>query len=191
MSRIGRPTTESEISDVLSAIAAANGEEDRLDSPGMDTDAALHRSIAIHVYRDAGLEESLCEALYAVDADPEFNLFADDVHSTLQEPRERDIAVAVVSDIHFDIRPLFHGAGCGDLVDVYTLSFEQGVQKPAPEMFTRTLAALDVDADQALMVGDRSRPDGAAVELGLTTLLLPPLARSSDRRLHRVLALCS
>lgn len=69
MSRIGRPTTESEICDVLSAIAAANGEEDRLDSPGMDSDAALHRSIAIHVYRDAGLEESLCQALYAVDAD--------------------------------------------------------------------------------------------------------------------------
>lgn len=113
------------------------------------------------------------------------------MHSTLQELRERDIAVAVVSDIHFDIRKLFHGAGCGDLVDVYTLSFEQGFQKPAPEMFTRTLAALDVDADQALMVGDRSRPDGAAVELGLTTLLMPPLARSSDRRLHRVLALCS
>ena len=58
-------------------------------------------------------------------------------------------------------------------------------------MFTRTLAALDVDAHRALMVGDRSRPDGAAVEAGVPTLLLPPLTRVDERRLHLVLALTS
>ena len=40
------------------------------------------------------------------------------------------------------------------------------------------------------MVGDRAEPDGAAAECGLTTLLLLPLAAPSQRRLHRVLALC-
>jgi len=39
------------------------------------------------------------------------------------------------------------------------------------------------------MVGDRSHPDGAAVEQGITTLLLPPLSNPSQRRLHHVLAL--
>ena len=96
----------------------------------------------------------------------------------------------MVSDIHVDIRPAFAAAGLGGAVDVFTLSFEQGVQEPDPRMFVRTLEALGVEPDDALMVGDRSRPDGAAVECGLTTLLLPPLAAPSDRRLHRVLALC-
>ena len=41
------------------------------------------------------------------------------------------------------------------------------------------------------MVGDRSRPDGAAVELGIATLLLPPLASPAERRLHHVVRLCS
>jgi hypothetical protein len=41
------------------------------------------------------------------------------------------------------------------------------------------------------MVGDRARPDGGAVDAGLVTLLLPTLSRSTDRRLHRVLALCA
>ena len=40
------------------------------------------------------------------------------------------------------------------------------------------------------MVGARSRPDGAAVESGFTTLLLPPLTSPGERRLHHALALC-
>jgi FMN phosphatase YigB (HAD superfamily) len=51
--------------------------------------------------------------------------------------------------------------------------------------------ALGVSADEALMVGDRSRPDGAAVERGITTLLVPPLRGTGDQRLHRVVALCA
>jgi FMN phosphatase YigB (HAD superfamily) len=47
-----------------------------------------------------------------------------------------------------------------------------------------------VTSDEALMVGDRSRPDGAAVEQGITTLLLPPLRQAADCRLDKVLALC-
>lgn len=99
--------------------------------------------------------------------------------------------VAVVSDIHVDLRPVFADAGLDGLVDVFTLSFEQGCQKPDPRMFTRTLTALGVEADRALMVGDRSRPDGAAVDAGLTTLLLQPLRSVDDCRLHHVTALCS
>lgn len=57
-------------------------------------------------------------------------------------------------------------------------------------MFELTLTALDVEPSEALMVGDRSRPDGAAVENGITTLLLPPLRNAHEARLHKVLALC-
>ena len=96
----------------------------------------------------------------------------------------------MVSDIHVDLRPAFDAAGLGGQVDVFTLSFEQGVQKPDPLMFTRTLDALGLAPAEALMVGDRSRPDGAAVEQGIPTLLLPPLRSVADRRLHLVLALC-
>ena len=108
----------------------------------------------------------------------------------LHRLHDQDVRVAVVSDIHVDLRSVFDDAGLGGLVDVFTLSFEQGCQKPDPRMFTRTLGALGVEPEQALMVGDRSRPDGAAVEAGLTTLLLPPLRDVHDRRLHRVTALC-
>ena len=57
-------------------------------------------------------------------------------------------------------------------------------------MFTRTLEALGVGPEEAVMVGDRSRPDGAAVESGIPTLPLLALRSTGDRRLHLVLALC-
>jgi hypothetical protein len=40
------------------------------------------------------------------------------------------------------------------------------------------------------MVGDRSHPDGAAVEHGIATLLQPTLRDPQHRRLHLVAAFC-
>lgn len=187
---LGRDAARGTVDDVVSAIARADGPQHRLDGPGVDSDAALHRATFLAVFADAGLDPELAESLYGVESDPLRNPFADDVHETLEALVDRGARTAVVSDIHVDLRPAFDAAGLGHLVDVFTLSFELGVQKPDPSMFTRTLDALGVAPEDALMVGDRSRPDGAAVESGLTTLLLPPLRSVDDRRLHKVLALC-
>ncbi|MDT0277197.1 HAD family hydrolase [Blastococcus goldschmidtiae] len=187
---LGRDRSPGAVNGLLAAIAEANGDQDRMDGPGVDSDAALHRRTYLEVFADAGLDAELAEALYAVESDPRHNPFAVDVHETLQALRARGVRVAVVSDVHVDLRPAFDAAGLGGLVDVFTLSFEQGVQKPDPLMFSRTLEALQVAPSHALMVGDRSRPDGAAVDIGITTLLLPPLRDVADRRLDKVLRLC-
>ena len=60
-----------------------------------------------------------------------------------------------------------------DSVDAYSLSFEIGAQRPDPAVFTHALTALGVTASETRMVGDRSVPDGGAVEHGITALLLP------------------
>jgi HAD superfamily hydrolase (TIGR01509 family) len=190
LTALGREPDPATVERIGSAIARANGPANRLDAAGVDCDVALHRRTFVDVLTDAGLDRQLVDALYAVESDPRNNPFALDVAETLGALRERGIAVAVVSDIHVDLRPAFDAAGLGGLVEVFTLSFEQGVQKPDPAMFTRTLDALGVAPGDALMVGDRSRPDGAAVESGIPTLLLPPLRSPEDRRLHRVLSLC-
>ncbi|MGY2129005.1 HAD family hydrolase [Blastococcus sp. SYSU DS0617] len=187
---LGRDCSPGAVDGILTAIAEANGAEDRLDGPGVDSDAALHRRTYLEVFADAGLDAELAEALYAVESDPGRNRFAVDVEETFQALRGRGVLIAVVSDIHVDLRPAFAAAGLGGLVDVFTLSFEQGVQKPDPLMFSRTLDALQVAPPDALMVGDRSRPDGAAVESGIPTLLVPPLRDVADRRLDKVLRLC-
>lgn len=185
--RLGRPAADGEV-DALAALL--DGADDALDGPGVDCDADLHRRTYRTAFRDLGIDDDLAEALYAVESDPAANPFADDAADTLHRLRAAGLRLAVVSDIHVDLRPAFAAAGLADLIDVFTLSFEQGVQKPDPLMFTRTLEALGAEPAECLMVGDRSRPDGAAVEAGLTTLLLPPLVSAGDRRLHLVTALC-
>lgn len=69
------------------------------------------------------------------------------------------------------------------------LSYEVGAVKPDPVMFCTALDRLGVPAEEALMVGDRGAWDGACTSLGLTALVLPPLAAVSDGHLRRVLDL--
>lgn len=185
--RLGRPADADTAAEIAARLEGAGAD---LDVPGTDADAGLHRRTYLRVLDDLGLDRELVTALYEVESDPAWNTFADDAAPTLHALSDAGLRIAVVSDIHVDIRPSFAAAGLEGLVDVFTLSFEHGVQKPDPAMFTRTLDALGVAPSEALMVGDRSRPDGAAVELGMVTLLLPPLAHPRERRLHHVVSLC-
>jgi FMN phosphatase YigB (HAD superfamily) len=182
--RLDRDDDVAPLADTLAEIAG------RLDAPGVDTNAARHRRTYLDALADAGIDDELAEALYAVESDTSLNVFADDAAATLRELCAGGLRLAVVSDIHVDIRPAFAAAGLDGVIDVFTLSVEHGIQKPDPRMFIRTLRALNVQSQEALMVGDRSGADGAAVECGVATLLLPSLTTPSDRRLHRVVALC-
>lgn len=185
----GRESSPAAVADLVHALEAADPGDARLDGPGVDCDARAHRSIYLEVFRDAGLATEVAEALYAVESDHRFNRFATDVAPTLRRLRAAAVRMAVLSDIHFDIRPAFDAAGLSSLIEVYVLSFEQGMQKPDPAIFGAALSGLETAAEQTLMIGDRSGPDGAAVESGITTLLLPPLRSPEDHRLDRVLAL--
>ncbi|MBD3940427.1 HAD family hydrolase [Microbacterium sp. NEAU-LLC] len=187
--RASRPRSERDVRELVARILEANGTEDRFDTPGIDADAALHRRIYLEVLADAGIDAVLSEALYASESDPAFNPFASDAADTIRALVASGVRVGVVSDIHFDIRPAFVDVGLAALVEAYALSFEVGAQKPDPAIFAVALDALAVDAAETLMVGDRSRPDGGAVECGITTLLLPPLQGPRDERLGTVLGL--
>jgi FMN phosphatase YigB (HAD superfamily) len=144
----------------------------------------------MRVFGDAQIAEDVAEAMYASESDFRRNPFAEDAKPALQQLHTAGIAVAILSDIHFDIRPAFAEAELSQFVDGYVLSFEHHAQKPDPAVFAAALATVGFSADETLMVGDRPLPDGGAAEHGITTLLLPTLQSASDQRLHHVLALC-
>ncbi len=174
------------VEEVLAAIGRADGVPGRLGAVGVDCGARVHREVYFSVFADAGLDGEVAEALYAVESDPGYNVFAVDVAETLAAVVARGCRVAVLSDIHFDLRPVFAAAGLGGFVDVFVLSFERGVQKPDPAIFLAAVAELGVEPGAALMVGDRASHDGAAVEVGMPTLLVPPLVDPRVRRLGLV-----
>lgn len=193
LARLGRDVSSRGVERVLERLRTAD--TTRVDSSEIDTDVVAHRAAYLEWFALAGIDEDLAQALYAAECDLSLNPFATDVGEVLRILTTAGVRVAIVSDIHVDLRPVFaeRSAGDGrtwaDLVDVWALSFELGVAKPDPAIFQFALDHLGMRPDEVVMVGDRGAWDGAAAALGITTLVLPPLKAVNDARLHRVLDL--
>jgi FMN phosphatase YigB (HAD superfamily) len=191
LQRLGRDSSPDAVAGIKVALAAAVEHPDVQQTWNrVDESAEVHRETYARLFRVAGLDDDLGEVLYAIESDPAYNPFADDVPDTLKALNAAGVRVGIVSDIHFDVRPAFADAGLADLVDSFVLSFEHGVQKPDPRIFRVALDGLAVEPADTLMVGDRASHDGAAVELGIPTVLVPPLTATSHRRLSVVLRAC-
>ena len=188
LARLGRPADDAAATTLLAQILDAPAVE-RLWAAGVDASVTVHRDAYFQVFADAGLDLDLAGVLYELESDAGLNPFADDVEATLATIKGAGLHIAILSDIHFDIRPAFVDAGLYEFVDTFALSFERGLTKPDPAFFAECLRDLNLDAANTLMVGDRASHDGAAVQLGCPVLLLPPLTAISDRRLHLVTAL--
>ena len=158
-----------------------------------DTSIEVHRDALLAWFAAAELDDELAQAIWSHDhEDPDSNYPFPDTEPVMRALHEHGMLVAVVSDIHYDIRAHFVRHGLDRYVDAYVLSFEHGIQKPDPEVYTRTLAALDVPADRALMVGDRASHDGAAVAVGIATYIFGgpfPAGLTGPRGLDAVLRL--
>jgi HAD superfamily hydrolase (TIGR01509 family) len=130
----------------------------------------------------------LPDALYERLLRPDGWLPYADTAATLSELRAADVPVAVVSNIGFDIRPLFAAWGLADLVDAFVLSYEVGRCKPDPAIFLWACGQLGVDPERALMVGD-TPADAAAVRAGCAALVLPAASPGAPNGLAAVLDL--
>lgn len=122
----------------------------------------------------------LAEALYERHLTPQAWRPYPDTASTLKELQRLGLPVAVVSNIGWDLRPIFRHHGVDPLVDAYLLSFEHGVQKPDPGIFQAACDRIGLAPHHVLMVGDDRRADGGAAALGCPVQLVDHLP--VDRR---------
>ncbi|WP_433660495.1 HAD family hydrolase [Nocardia sp. CA-128927] len=189
LKRVGRKFDTEAVDKLLLDIKMAAGQPNRLQSPQGNISFERHRDTYYEVFVDAKLPTELADALFAVESDPSYNEFAVDAATTLIALAESGYQVGILSNIHFDIRPVFAEAKLFDLIDTFVLSNEEGVQKPDPAIFERALEKLGTRAGETLMVGDRHSRDGVAVEVGMPTLLVPVLTDPRQRRLHLVTSL--
>ena len=132
----------------------------------------------------AGLPEALYERLLCPDGWQAYR----DTRVTLAELHARGVPVAVVSNIGFDIRPLVEALGFAPYVDAYVLSYEIGRCKPDPAIFVAACAALGVEPEHTLMVGD-TPADAAAVVAGCRAYVLPAAPPGTENGLASVLSL--
>jgi HAD superfamily hydrolase (TIGR01509 family) len=181
---IGRPAT------ARAVTAAAAALEEAGDLPDIDSSAERHREATLRVFARHGLDPELAEALYGLDADPANHPLYPNTGPILREIHARGVGIALISDFHLDLRPVLAQHGIADLFDAWVLSFEHGIQKPDPRMFTLALDPLEVRPEHALMVGDRASHDGGAAAVGIATLILPsPPGRLEPRGLEVVVGL--
>lgn len=147
-----------------------------------DRSAERHRAAYTGLSRRVTLPEPwLHDALYERHKTPAAWHPYPDTAAVLGALHERGTRVAVVSNIGWDLRPVFREHGLDPYVDAYVLSYEHGVQKPDRRLFAVACEALGVAPEDALMVGDDRRADGGAAELGCGVHFvehLPPEERS-------------
>ncbi|MDH6520874.1 HAD superfamily hydrolase (TIGR01509 family) [Streptomyces sp. SAI-135] len=132
-----------------------------------DESAELHRAAYTGLSRLVTLPDpALHDALYDRHMLPAAWRPYPDAAEVLRALRERGAKVGVVSNIGWDLRPVFRAHGLDRYVDAYVLSYEHGVQKPDPRLFEAACTALAVEPRDVLMVGDDRRADGGAAALG-------------------------
>ncbi|MFD4032944.1 HAD family hydrolase [Streptomyces sp. NPDC058637] len=132
-----------------------------------DRTAEQHREAYTGLAREVSLPDpELYDALYERHRSPEAWQPYPDAAEVLRGLRDHGIAVGVVSNIGWDLRPVFRAHGLDELVDAYVLSYEHGIQKPDPRLFEAACTLLGLDPSDAVMVGDDRRADGGAATLG-------------------------
>ncbi len=184
---IGRTLADAEIRRINAAIGQAESDPAvQAATMRADAAAAAHRAASLLLFRTAGLDDELARAIYERDGMLDASFPYPDVAEVLHELRAAGCQIAVVSDIHYDLRPQFRHHGLDGLIDAWSLSYEHGHVKPEPEAFLIALRQLGLEPGEALMVGDRAGRDGGAAAAAILTLLLPPVANFSPRGLHVV-----
>ncbi|MFF4963617.1 HAD family hydrolase [Streptomyces sp. NPDC001037] len=174
----GLALTGPELADAAAALEAAGalpGGADPVEVPeglaGLwavrDKSAEQHRAAYTGLSRRVPLPApELHDALYERHMSPAAWSPYQDAADVLRTLRERGIGVGVVSNIGWDLRPVFREHGLDAYVDAYVLSYEHGAQKPDPRLFSAACAELGADPREVLMVGDNRTADGGAAALG-------------------------
>lgn len=139
-----------------------------------DLDTEIHRRVYLAALRAAGWTEQ-AEAIYERIPDPASWQPYPDTECALRRLAAAGVPVAVVSNIPWDIRPVFRRHGVEDLVGEYVLSYAEGVMKPAPKIFLTACQRIGVAAEHTLMIGDSAVADGAAADVGCRFALVEAL----------------
>lgn len=129
------------------------------------------------------------ETFYEDQPNPEgWRAFPDTVE-VLRVLGAHGVPIGVVSDIGWDLRPIFQYFGVADLIQAWVLSYEHGTEKPDPKLFLLGCEQLQASASETLMVGDSVEKDGGAANAGLVSLTLPTHPGHGERGLRHVLRL--
>jgi HAD superfamily hydrolase (TIGR01509 family) len=187
LAALEKPGAVAEISDRLRAafrlpsIAALQ--------EGRDLSSDRHRRAMWGWWQQVDFLHGVQEEAYRELTAPDAWVPYPDTEPVLRALRDRGLRIAVVSDFAWDLRTHLAHHGLDALIDTCVISYEQGREKPDPQLFLKACADLGADPRATLMVGDNPVRDGGAAVCGLRTYILPAEHRTGERGLTDVLRL--
>jgi len=183
----GRPLSRSRVDELWEDARQRSRTPEEI-AKGRDLSPVTHREcwLALWTELDAAAP-GVAEALYVYEISAEGWQPYLDTRDVLETLAEHGTPVVIVSDVPFDLRPIFDHYGLRHLVREFVLSGEHGTIKPDGVLFSIALAAAGgIAPERALMVGDNVANDGAAARYGIRTLLLPVTPTGEPRGLDAV-----
>lgn len=180
LGRHGRPVTAAEVAPVF---ASAWAELQRRTPPGIDRYTAhpggerewwgaFLREVLARLGHGADWRALLTD-LYDAFSRPDVWHAYPETRPTLEALRAAGAPTAVISNWDRRLPQILDNLGLTGFFDHVTVSAIEGVEKPAPAIFERTLDRLGVGADEAVHVGDSPLEDyQGARSVGMNAVLV-------------------
>ena len=83
-----------------------------------------------------------------------FDNIPEESFQLLKALKDRGIKIGLITNTFSDERDMIRASGLFPYFDAAMISYEQGICKPAPEMYQRMIEQLGVKAEECLYVGD-------------------------------------
>jgi putative hydrolase of the HAD superfamily len=134
--------------------------------------------------------EPLLEDLYAAFCEASVWKAFPETVSTLEGLSARGVRLAVISNWDRRLPDILRSLGLFDIFETVTVSSIEGVEKPATEIFDRTLERIGTSAAETVHIGDSPLEDYSGAEnAGLTTVLIDRHDLFADEPYRRVSSL--
>ncbi len=197
LSRLGKPVEADEVGPVFREAWA---EMQRRTVPGQDRYNSAPggeiawwgefvREVLRRLDHDAPWEP-LLEDLYAAFSEASVWKVFPETLSTLESLAARGVRLAVISNWDRRLPDILRSLDLLDTFETITVSSIEGVEKPSPEIFHRTLERLGISASETVHVGDSPLEDyNGAENAGLTSVLIDRHDLFADQPYRRVTSL--
>ncbi|MET0236828.1 MAG: HAD family hydrolase [Kibdelosporangium sp.] len=175
----GRPLGGEEQAEIMRRMTAPVGRPEGLPErlhdnwDRRDLDPPMHRALYHAVLRGSGVGNP--ELVYDRMLDAASWVPYPDTVEAMKSLAAKGIPIGVVSNIAWDIRPVFDRAGVADLVGTFVLSFREGYIKPDARLFSLACQRLGLPSQDVLMIGDSKEADGGAARIGCAFAIVDPL----------------
>ncbi len=161
--------------DIVRALQGATEEMTEPFPPTQEEERAYFRRFDAMVLKRLGIppREDIMDALDRRFREGILVHAYEDAEPALRAVKAGGYRMGVISNATHDIPARLQELGLAHYFDALTYSFEVGVEKPHPGIFTKALNRLGVEASQAVHVGDDHRADILGARgVGMTPMLI-------------------